>query len=297
MSQGIPIRQLAELTGVATTTLRAWERRYGLLKPARTPKGHRLYSQHDVALVQRVVALLQQGRTIGDAARQLLSGEEELQPASTPDQWLVLCHRMIQAVEGFHEERLEQVYNEALSLYPFDLVTERLVRPTLTELGERWRGRPTGIGEEHFFSAWLRNKLGARLHHEASRSHGARLLVASLPDEYHELGALLFSLGALARGYRVLYLGASFPLNQLQAVAERSRCAAILLSGTTRELDPHLEVAWHEAMPITLPLYVGGRFAERYGEWISDQGATPLAVEQAVALDHLQSLTPPFSQS
>ena len=66
-----PIRTLAERTGVAATTLRAWERRYGLLKPSRTPKGHRLYDENDVMLVTRVLSLLKQGHAISEVARRV----------------------------------------------------------------------------------------------------------------------------------------------------------------------------------------------------------------------------------
>ena len=69
MNEGIPIRLLSELTGVAATTLRAWEKRYQLLTPRRTTKGHRLYSQQDVALVKEIVAKLQAGISISDESR------------------------------------------------------------------------------------------------------------------------------------------------------------------------------------------------------------------------------------
>lgn len=295
MVTGMPIRQLSELTGVAAVTLRAWERRYGLLRPARTPKGHRLYSQQDVELVRRVVQLLQQGASISDAARQLQNGVADADNAERPDQWAHLRRRLMRAVETFNETRLEQVYNEALSLYPFDLVTEQLVSPVMTELGSRWASRGTGIGEEHFFSAYLRNKLGARLHHEAMRSQGTRLLVACLPGEYHELGALLFSLGALARGYQVLYLGASYPLEQLEPVADKSHSAAIVLSGTTRALDESLQEEWKGLVPARRPVLFGGRFSAQHADWIEAIGETALGDDQATALNRLQSLVPPYS--
>ena len=59
-SERFPIRVLSEKTGVGTSTLRAWERRYGLLKPERTPKGHRLYSAGDMRHVERILTLLEE---------------------------------------------------------------------------------------------------------------------------------------------------------------------------------------------------------------------------------------------
>ncbi|HEX5636294.1 MAG TPA: MerR family transcriptional regulator, partial [Gammaproteobacteria bacterium] len=71
-----PIRKLAELTGVPAITLRAWERRYGLLKPQRTPKGHRLYSEKDIDLIRNVVSLLNRNMSISEAVRHLKPGAE-----------------------------------------------------------------------------------------------------------------------------------------------------------------------------------------------------------------------------
>ena len=53
-----PIRTVSEVSGVNAITLRAWERRYGLFKPKRTPKGHRLYSEKDILRIREVLALL-----------------------------------------------------------------------------------------------------------------------------------------------------------------------------------------------------------------------------------------------
>ena len=58
-----PIREVARLTGVNPVTLRAWERRYGLIQPTRTDSGHRLYSQVDIESVRSILA--QQPSTAG----------------------------------------------------------------------------------------------------------------------------------------------------------------------------------------------------------------------------------------
>ena len=47
----INISEVCQQTGVAAVTLRAWERRYGLIKPKRTPKGHRLFSQPTILII------------------------------------------------------------------------------------------------------------------------------------------------------------------------------------------------------------------------------------------------------
>lgn len=60
-----PIRTVAKLTGVNAVTLRAWERRYGLIKPKRTRSGHRVYTDEHVELVRQILALLDSGISVG----------------------------------------------------------------------------------------------------------------------------------------------------------------------------------------------------------------------------------------
>jgi len=301
MNTGIPIRQLSELTGVAATTLRAWERRYGLLSPQRTSKGHRLYSQDDIALVNAVVVQLQSGMSISEAVRRQRQ-PEKTQPQDAPvessakNQWLTFQRRLLHAIGRFDEARLDACYNEALSQYPFGLVSEALIIPTLTSLGEQWQQRPNGIAEEHFFTVYLRNKLGARLHHETSRKHGRRLLIACLPGELHEIGVLLFTIEALGHGYRILYLGANAPLAILSAVAQKIDAAAIVLSGTTVPLNA-IETQWPELEKNHRPLFIGGQFSTQHAAWIKQHHATPLGSDTRKAIDTLLRISPPHQQA
>ncbi len=56
-------------TGVTPATLRAWERRYGVLLPDRTAGGHRLYSARDIAAIKWLRQQIEQGMTISRAWR------------------------------------------------------------------------------------------------------------------------------------------------------------------------------------------------------------------------------------
>ncbi len=134
-----PIRTVASLTGVHPVTLRAWERRYGLFKPERTPKGHRLYSREQLHLIQRVVGLLAQGVSIGQARSVL--GEEpgaSTVPKQDPDLWSRLREQMLSAIRGFDTPALDLHYHGALALLPVELVIQQLLIPLLVRLGEQW---------------------------------------------------------------------------------------------------------------------------------------------------------------
>ena len=292
-----PIRILSEQTGVPATTLRAWERRYGLLKPARTPKGHRLYKQADLETVRQVVQLLEAGSTISKAVKIIKNGGAVagLQREKSP--WMLFQKRFLQSIEVFDDRRLDAVYNDALAVYPIDIVTVNLLLPVLQRLGQQWQTRTSGVAEEHFFSAWLRNKVGVRIHHEASRTRGRRLLLACLPGEQHELGILLFGLSALAHGYRILYLGPDLPLEQVKEVAAAVDVSAVLLSGTAAELSSELRQSLSRlADALDVPLLLGGSASDRQQDNPNSVDLLLLGSDYKEALERLESHMPAFGE-
>jgi DNA-binding transcriptional MerR regulator/methylmalonyl-CoA mutase cobalamin-binding subunit len=283
-----PIRVVAEMTGVTPATLRAWERRYGHPTPQRTASGHRLYSQEDITAIRRMHERVASGESPAHAAR--APAPQATQPT---DAWEGHRRRLLSAIERFDPIELDRVYSELLALFRIDQVTDRLLRPTIEQLGTRWSESGTGIAEEHFFSTFLRNKLGARLHHAAPQFPGARLVTACLPGEQHELGVLLFSLAASGVGYRLLHLGANLPLDQAGRVVRQTGADGLLLSGTTVDLDEALldELATL-ARQLDVPVAVGGLLAEREEPRLAAAGLAVLGRELTPALDALTRMIP-----
>jgi methylmalonyl-CoA mutase cobalamin-binding subunit len=213
-------------------------------------------------------------------------------PAATDDvdTWTGYRDSMLQAIERFDEPALDNAYNDALSLYPIDIVNQRLTTPLLRLLGERWKHRDTGIAEEHFFSLYLRNKIGTRIHHMNQRGTGPLLLLACLPGELHESGLLFFALAAVSSGYRVLILGANTPLQQLAAVLEHKPCAAVVLSSSSKPARGVLET---ELQALTshagAPVFIGGRTAVAYKDRLEQAGAICLGDNIAAGLQLIQA--------
>lgn len=260
------IGTVSKLTGVGAITLRAWERRYGLIQPVRKDSGHRLYTRTHIDQINRITALTHKGMRISQIRPEMLASEAAAAVEGGPDadHWRDYLNGMLAAIIDFDEERLEEIYNDALSLYPIGLVTRKLLTPLLIELGLRWEGEGDGvIAEEHFFAFYLRNKLGARYHHRprgTQRSAGGPLvLLAGLPGEYHEFGLLLFALAAHEAGYRVLSLGANMPLGELSSVARKKHCAAIMLSGAIEPSKETLTRGLPELVARSpVPVLIGG---------------------------------------
>jgi MerR family transcriptional regulator, light-induced transcriptional regulator len=287
----LPIRTVSTLTGVNPVTLRAWERRYQLITPQRTPKGHRLYSEADVEYIKRILDLLDQGISISQV-KPLLEQIPEQSPdtpiSGSGDVWKSYQQKALAAIENFDEHQLDEIYNEALSLYPVDIATQRLITPLLRLLGEHWQESDTGIAEEHFFSVYLRNKLGTRIHHLNQASNSPLLLLACLPGELHEIGLLFFALAAIDYGYGVLVLGANTPLEQLPGVLARRPCAGIVLSCSYRlsrgVLDDDLPKLVEK---VTVPVLVGGKTSISQQKRIEEVGAVYLGKTFAGSLKRL----------
>jgi len=293
-----PISTVATLTGVNPVTLRAWERRYGLITPTRTGKGHRLYSKVDIERIKEVLRLVEEGIPIGQVRQVLDSGSR--QPAESTDVeqfWREYLERMVAAIERFDEYGLEAVYNEVMSLYPVDVVTRRLLVPLLKVLGERWEDAIGSVAEEHFFGVYMRNKLGARFHHRQGNPQGPKLLAACLPGELHEIGILLFALAAHDRGFQIVLLGADMPLDELPIVVKRAHCDAIVLSGAVEPSEAVLNRQLPKLVRDSgVPVFIGGITARLYQDEISITGARAVGDDLVLGLRDIDNALKALNQ-
>jgi len=289
------IGTVSKLTGVGAITLRAWERRHGLIHPVRKESGHRLYTRRHIDQINRITSLTASGLRISQIRPEMLETDPfEADDDSAADHWKQYLNGMISAIVSFDEERLEEIYNEALSLHPIGMVTTRLLTPLLMELGLRWETQQASVAEEHFFAFYLRNKLGARFHHRSQGKSGSRLLLAGLPNEYHEIALLLFALAAVESGYRVLILGANMPMDELASVAEKKNCRAIILSGAIEASERTLNRDLPELVRnASVPVFVGG-LSSVYGcDAINRAGGEALGRDIDQGLSRLKEVVPP----
>ncbi|MGA9572458.1 MAG: MerR family transcriptional regulator [Lysobacterales bacterium] len=293
-----PIRTVADLTNVNAITLRAWERRYDLLEPVRTASGHRLYTQEHIDLITRVVGLLDRGMRIGQVKAQLdAEARAKVVTAGAnvvlDDAWRRYVERMMAAVIQFNEAGLEEVYGNALSLYPMAEVTEKLLMPLLQELGRRWEKGEGSIAEEHFFGFYIRNKLGARFHHRPKSKTGSKILLACLPGDRHETGLLLFALAASAAGYQTILLGADMPLEDLPAVAAKTSSRAIILSGTLQPGSAVLDTALPRLVKQSeVPVFLGGYASVKVHDALKRAGVRALGTDLNTGLARLCDVVP-----
>lgn len=226
------IRMAAQLSGVPEVLIRAWERRYGLLQPQRSESGYRSYSVEDVELLRRVKKLTEEGIAIGDAAKMAPALREEIHhrlgpgaPAPAPptgaehtrfEQWIA---QVIAAAEGFHQDAVDEVLDEALASFSALTVYDRLVVPSLREVGQRWHDRKLGVAQEHLVTEVFRARLLGLL--QSGRRRGTRhAICACLPEEDHEIGLIGAALRLQQLGFQVTYLGARTPTGELVRAAD-----------------------------------------------------------------------------
>lgn len=228
------------MTGVNPVTLRAWERRYGLIRPQRTPKGHRLYTEQDLERIQQVLMLLERGIPISQA-KAALDGQTPA-PAHPPEHHGhrnrdALRREWLEALSALDERRLEQAYASALGLFSMDEVLHELALPLLEELQTTADNDDDTAAalRRQFLRTFLRVKLAARVHHQGAFASGPRLLLAAPAGSCDELPLLLLAAMAQSNGYRCISLGTDVPLPQLAHALDIARCAALAITGTGPE--------------------------------------------------------------
>ena len=152
---------MARQTGVNAVTLRAWERRYGLIVPQRTPKGHRLYSPEHVQRILTILTWLNRGVAVSQV-KQLLDDPASVQRTGAKTTGDDLRQTLLRPSRNWPNARLDDSVNQAMALYPPRTLCEQLLMPLLADLEQRWQGQFGAQMERVFFYSWLRSKFGAR---------------------------------------------------------------------------------------------------------------------------------------
>ena len=203
------IGEFARRVGVSPELLRAWERRYGLLQPIRSEGGFRLYTSDDAERVQLMKRALDDGLSAAEAARRTLAqrspAENGLEDAR---------ERLLAAARSYDGSALHSVLDEALAAYGLETVLSALVLPALREIGDEWERGALEVGQEHFASALVRERL-LGLGRLWGRGGGPLAVLACAPGERHDIGLIAFGLVLRSYGWRILFLGADTPLATL----------------------------------------------------------------------------------
>lgn len=228
-----PIREVSRLTGVNPVTLRAWERRYGLIQPTRTESGHRLYAMSDIETVRSILGWIERGVAVSKVGKLLAKNAVERVPTSDlllplPFEDWSNCHVQLGgAVGSFDELALERLYGQIFSSYPLTVVFQNILMPYWQTLRAR-RDEFGHTSEWLFFDSFLRGRVLQRL--QSVRGVACeRIVVAALPGDCRELELLVAGL-LLGNGeWPVSVLAIGQPLDELPLICEKARPRALVL--------------------------------------------------------------------
>lgn len=258
-------KAVARETGVPADTFRAWERRYGVPRPQRTPGGHRLYSEQDIAIIRWLRDRTDEGVNISHAVMLLTDtlDTSATDPGLNTDSraFHQLVGELTQALTEFDLQRAERLLGEAFSLYPFEQVLLDLIQPAMIEVGERWHRGEINVAAEHFATQFVRRKLSSLMNVFEGTSHRSTIVVGCAPGELHDLGVMMLSLFLVRRGWNVVYLGPQVPVPDLIETVKKIQPRLVCLSASTMESASELIAvarALREAAPDVL-FGFGGR--------------------------------------
>ena len=154
----VNIGEVCQQTGVAAVTLRAWERRYGIIKPKRTPKGHRLYTQDNVEEINQIVNWLNRGVAISKVAELLIAGEVPPQGNPKDESWQQLQQEVFSTLLALEQRRLNSLFEKLSKSMPFVNLCEHIYQPLLSQLRARWQTEPLGyqLEQQLWQQCWQR---------------------------------------------------------------------------------------------------------------------------------------------
>jgi MerR family transcriptional regulator, light-induced transcriptional regulator len=244
--EGSPLLRIGELSrrlGVTDHVLRAWESRYGLLQPVRSPGGFRLYSEADARRVRRMQAHLADGLSAAEAAQAVLEDDTRAgadparagEPHRIPAPVGELSGALREALDAFDEPAAQAVLDRLVSDLSLRAVLRDVVVPYLTKLGERWEEGTASVAQEHFASNVLRGRL-AGLARGWGEGHGPRAVLACPPGELHDLALMVFGIVLNRNGWRIDYLGMSTPVEELTLTVEARSPDLVVLASTLPEI-------------------------------------------------------------
>lgn len=290
------IKRAAELTGVSLSTLRAWERRYGVVKPARSDGRYRLYSAEDLRALAIMAALVNEGWSAREAAvetkARITGGGPPNQRPHRPTETASLpgLDELLEAGQRLDTARVADLLDEAFVRAGFERVVDDWLMPALVAIGDAWADGRLSVAGEHLLSYAVSRRLAAIYEAAGSRGAGPVVILGLPSGARHELGILAFAVAARRAGFATTYVGADLPADDWEVAVSARRATAVVLAVPrsadivpARQLCERLAAAHPE-----LVIFVGGAMQEEVGA-----GSTPLGHGIGAAVELLESRLAP----
>lgn len=288
------IKRAAQLTGISLSTLRAWERRYGVVSPARSDGRYRLYSDADLRALGIMSSLVNEGWSAREAAAETkarISGSGSVstpapEPPAGPSVPSVLpgLDRLVQAAQQLDPVIAADVLDDAFTRAGFERVVDDWLMPALIAIGDAWADGRISVAGEHLLSYAVQRRLAAAYEAAAARASGPVVTLGLPTGARHELGILAFAVAARRAGFSTAYVGADLPHDDWEAaVGARSADAVVLAVPAPADVAPARQLCERllAAHP-DLVVFVGGGLQDDIGA-----GSVPLGHSIATGVERM----------
>lgn len=308
------ISTVSKRSGVKSDLVRAWERRYQAVTPTRTEGGHRVYTDLDIARLKLLNQATNNGHSISqiaqlslDELKNLIKNESDYEtgmsdktemPAITGNRLQIAedyVEKCYASVLAFDAHKLESHFENAIVELGTEMFIEKLLNPLLSLIGERWRTGELRPVHEHMASAIVRSLTYILRNNNPCPPNAPKMIVTTPINQLHELGALLAGIIAELKGWKVTYLGANLPAEEIAAAVRFTQATAVTISISFKTDDVLINKELRRLRKLIgndVALIVGGREAGHY-EGILDQ----IGVLKIKNYDHFKEILEKLSRS
>lgn len=213
------IKDLENISGIKSHTIRIWEKRYDLLKPERSETNIRSYSHKSLQKLLNVVLLNSNGFKISKIAQmnenEILVKAREVAFKSAVDDEAMNAFKL--SMFQFDKVLFNNTYNKLLHKKTFRELFKDVFLPFLQQIGLLWQTNTLLPAHEHFICNLIIQKIQLNTEKlDYSAEVTDYVYVLFLPEnEIHEIGLLYLNYELALRGLKTVYLGQSLPLDNL----------------------------------------------------------------------------------
>ncbi len=205
------IKDLENLTGIKSHTIRIWEKRYSILSPDRTDTKIRTYSDDELTHLLTVSMLNRNGIKISKIAK--LEQEDmnkllwDIKVNKEPEYSM---DKLILALVSLDEELFKGTMNYLIDKYGLEKTFVNHLIPFLDRIGIMWLIGTINPSQEHFMSNLIRQKIISEIDKQPIPKEDSKSILMYLPEhEWHEISLLFYQFLLRAKGVHTSYLGQS----------------------------------------------------------------------------------------
>ncbi|MBK1856423.1 MerR family transcriptional regulator [Verrucomicrobiaceae bacterium 5K15] len=282
------IKAATALTGLSAHVIRVWEKRYAAVTPQRTETNRRLYTDDDIARLQTLAKLVQQGYAISNVAglkdAELEEMLESFEENATEPNFIHTSKKSepfvtaaCEAIRDYDQESLEKVFDEATLSLGYSGLLEFVIIPTINRVGDDWNKGILTVAGEHASTSFIKDYLAHSVRAFNLDENAPVLVVTTPAGQIHDLGASIGACLARMHGWKTINLGASLPAGEIASALVHAKATALLLSIVYPIDDPMLAGELHTLRKLTpdhLPILVGGNSLDNYAKALEQINAT-----------------------